>query len=37
VKHAIRDHLLTFRNRFVFLNSIGHYFNVVNVDLVRIW
>ncbi len=36
MKHAIGDHLLTFRNSFVFLNSIGHYFNVINVDLVRI-
>ena len=34
VKHAIGDHLLTFMNYFVFLNSIGHYFYVVNVGLV---
>ena len=35
VKHAIGDHLLTFRNYFVFFNRIGHYFNVVYVGLVR--
>ncbi len=36
MKHAIRDHLLTFRNSFVFLDSIGHYFNVIDVNVVRI-
>jgi hypothetical protein len=32
VEHAIGDHLLAFRYRFVFLNSIGHHSNVVNVS-----
>jgi hypothetical protein len=35
VEHTIRDHLLTFRNCFVFSNSIGHYFNIIYVSTVR--
>jgi hypothetical protein len=31
VEHAVRDRLLTFRYSFVLFNSIGHYFNVINI------
>ena len=31
VKHAVGDHLLTFRYCFVLLNVIGHYFNILQV------
>jgi hypothetical protein len=34
VKHAIRDHLFTFRYCFILFNSIGHYINVVYVGQV---
>jgi hypothetical protein len=36
VEHTIGDHLLAFKNCFVFLISIAHYFNVVNVYLMGI-
>ena len=35
VKHTVGDHLFTFRNCFVFFNSIGHYFNIIYVRSVR--
>jgi hypothetical protein len=35
VEHTIGDHLFTFRNCFVFFNSIGHYFNIIYVSAVR--
>jgi len=35
VKHAVGDHLLTFRNCFVFFNGIRHYFNIIYVRSVR--
>ena len=31
VKHAIGDHLLMFRYSFVLLDSIGHYFNGIDI------
>ena len=36
VEHTIGDHLLAFRYCFKFLNSISHYFNVVNIYLVGV-
>ena len=31
MEHAVQDHLLTFRYSFVLLDSISHYFNVINI------